>query len=248
MSTLATTQFMTSQYGGSRAAQRRIAEALEDASPGEGSEPASLESTRFASGEPPRIANAEVLESDRMAVRLVEGEPVVGFNAFLDGIQLSRIIAHHDGIPIVHGAIGAVVRERIDRRLTTWRSEFEERLYAPLGFLAVRPSEAIAATGLLTADTTPRKDGNPDEAGRHPLSLVDVAVSAVQAHREALELSVAEAWLMEREQPLYIDGGISGASRVAASVNAVGIIKSHRTLYGDAKAVRLILGLKTAER
>jgi hypothetical protein len=139
-------------------------------------------------------------------------------------------------------------RERADRRLGTWRSEFEERLYAPLGFLSGRSAEAIASTGLTIADTTPRKDGNPDETARHPLSLAEVAVSAVQSHRETLELKVAEAWLMERDEPLYMDGGISGASRVAASVNAVGITKSHRTLYGDASAVRLILGLKAGER
>jgi hypothetical protein len=248
MATLAATHSGPSRTAGFRAAQRRIAEALDDRIVGEDSDPVSLESMRLAAGEPPRLANAELLEGEGMDVRAVEGESVVGFSAFLDGIQVSRIICHHDGVSIVHGTIGAVVRERVDRRLGTWRSEFEERLYAPLGFLAGRSAEAIAAPGLGIADTTPRKDGNPDETGRHPLSLADVAVSAVQAHREALELAVAEAWLMEGGQPLYMDGGISGSSRVASSVNAVGIIKSHRTLYGDAKAIRLILGMSAAER
>ena len=141
-----------------------------------------------------------------------------------------------------------MVRERVDRRLKTWRSEFEERLYAPRGFLSARSDEALAASGILLADTTPRKDGVPDEAGRHPLSLGEVAVSAVQAHREALELSLAEGWLMERGEPLYIDGGISGSTRAAASAQAVGVVKTHRTLYGDAGAVRLILALDAGER
>jgi hypothetical protein len=176
------------------------------------------------------------------------GDSTVGFAAFLDGIQVSRILAHDEGVPIVHGIVGAAVRERVDRRLGTWRSEFEERVYAPNGFLSERSNDALASAGLLVADTTPRKDGVPDEGGRHPLSLADVAVNAVQAHREALELSLAEAWLMERDKPLYVDGAISGSSRVAASKNAVGVIKTHRTLYGDTSAVRLILALAAGER
>ena len=237
-----------SRPAGFRAAQRRLAEALEGARLAEPSDGPSLESSRLAPTDPPRLANAELLEDDRVTTHRIEGEAVVGFAAFLDGIQVSRIVAHDDGIPIVHGAIGAVVRERTDRRLGTWRCEFEERLYAPRGFLPARTSDALAGTGVIVADTTPRKDGMPDEAGRHPLSLADVAVSAVQAHREALELSLGEAWLMERDTPLYMDGGISGSSRVAASPNAVGVIKSHRTLYGDAKAVRLVLALGAGER
>lgn len=233
---------------GFRAAQRRLADALEDSRLAEPSDGPSLESSRLAPADPPRLAKADLLEGDRMSARRVEEEPVVGFAAFLDGIQVSRIVAHDDGIPIVHGAIAAVVRERSGRRLATWRCEFEERLYAPRGFLPARTSDALTETGVIVADTTPRKDGVPDESGRHPLSLADVAVNAVQAHREALEIVLAEAWLMERDEPLYMDGGISGSSRVAGSPNAVGVIKSHRTLYGDTRAVRLILALEAGHR
>jgi hypothetical protein len=233
---------------GFRAAQRLVAEALEEAQLADVASAGTLESLRAALGHPPKVANAELVEDDRMKAHRVAGEPVVGFAAFLDGIQVSRIVAHHEGMPIVHGTIGAVVRERVDRRLGTWRSEFEERLYAPRGFLTVRSDAALAACGIVVADTTPRRDGLPDETGRHPLSLSDIAVSAVQAHRETLELSLAEAWLMERDAPLYVDGGISGSSRAAASAQAVGVVKTHRTLYGDAGAVRLILGLDAGER
>jgi hypothetical protein len=45
-----------------------------------------------------------------------------------------------------------------------------------------------------------------------------------------------------------VANAISGSSRAAASKNAVGVIKSHRTLYGDVAAVRLILGLAARER
>jgi hypothetical protein len=233
---------------GFRAAQRLVAEALQEAQLADGAGAGTLESLRSAPGDPPRLANVELIEDDRMKAHQVGGEPLVGFAAFLDGLQVSRIVALHEGLPIVLGSIGAVVRARVDRRLGTWRSEFEERLYAPRGFLTARSDAALGASGIIVADTTPRKDGLPDESGRHPLSLSDVAVSAVQAHRESLELSLAEAWLREREAPLYIDGGISGSSRAAASPHAVGVVKTHRTLYGDAAAVRLILGLDAGER
>jgi hypothetical protein len=232
---------------GFRAALRLVADALEMpvAEPGSAG---TLESFRSTPGEPPRLTNAELLEDARMKAHRVSGDPAVGFTAFLDGVQASRVLAHDAGMPIIHGTIGAVVRERIDRRLATWRSAFEERLYAPRAFLSPRSDAAIAGTGIAVTDTTPRKDGLPEESCRHPLALSDVAVSAVQAHREALEMSIAEAWLMERDEPLYIDGGISGSSRVAGSANAVGVVKTHRTLYGDADAVRLILGLAAGER
>jgi hypothetical protein len=248
MATTAAAQPEFSQPTGFRAAQRRLADALSDARLAEPTDGQSLESSRIAPTDPPRLANAEVLEGDRMRAHAVPGEPVAGFAAFLDGIQVSRVIAHDDGVPIVHGTVAAAVRERVDRRLGTWRSEFEERLYAPRGFLSGPSAEALTATGLIVADTTPRKDGAPDEAGRHPLSLIDAAVSAVQAHREALELSLADAWLMGGGEPLYMDGSISGNGRVAGSANAVGVVRAHRTLYGDTSAVRLILGLSGAQR
>ena len=233
---------------GFRAAQRRVADALADAHLAESSDDFSLESARMAAVESPRLASAELLEDGSMRARDVGGEPAIGFSAFLDGIQVSRIVAHDDGLPIVHGVVGAVVRQRIDRRLGTWRNEFEERLYAPRGFLPASSADALTTTGLIVADTTPRKDGSPDETGRHPLSLAESAVSAVQAHRESLELSLAESWLMERDEPLYLDGRISGSGRVAGSPNAVGVVRTHRTLYGDSNAMRLVLALKAGER
>lgn len=238
----------TSRQTGFRAAQRRLAEALETARLSEESDSSSLESRRLAPADPPRVARAAPLEDDVIRRRPVSGDPVVGFSAFLDGIQVSRILAHDDGIPIIHGTVGAVIRERLDRRLSTWRSASEERLYAPRGFLSAASHKALDASELTVTDTTPRKNGEPDEEGRHPLSLADVAVSAVQAHRESLELTLAEVWLGSQAEPLYIDGGISGSSKVAASAIAVGVIKSHRTLYGDTAAVRLILSLAAGER
>lgn len=248
MATLTAAPSTSSPPAGFRAAQRGLAAALASARLVDRADAASLEALRLAPADPPRLVRAAPLEDDTLRRRALDGAPTVGFAAFLDGIQVSRVLAHDDGIPIVHGTIAAVVRERVDRRLGTWRSEFEERLYAPRGFLSSAANEALASTELSIADTTPRKNGEPDEEGRHPLSLADKAVSAVQAHREALELSLVEAWIAERAEPVYVDGGISASSKAAVATHAVGVIKSHRTLYGDAAAVRLILSLGAGER
>jgi len=52
----------------------------------------------------------------------------------------------------------------------------------------------------------------------------------------------------ERSEPLFVDGGISASTRAAEAPHVVGVIKSHRTLYGDAAGVRLILSLEAGER
>jgi hypothetical protein len=231
-----------------RAIQRRLAEMLERPSSAGAEGGPSLEAQRLAPADPPRLARARAVESAALERRAVSGTPEVGFAAFLDGVQISRIALHDEAIPVIHGAVGAVVRQRIDRRLTTWRYLTEARLYAPRGFLSSEANAALNESGLDVTDTTPRKKDAVDEEGRHPLSLADVAVSAVQAHREVLELRLAESWVDEHPEPLYVDGGISGSNRLATSDTAVGVVKSHRTLYGDPAAVRTILTLNEGER
>jgi len=141
------------------------------------------------------------------------------------------------------------VRSRHDRRLTTWRFAAAARIYAPLGCLSSAAAEALRGESDVV-DTTPRRrDGEIDDDARHPLMLADIAVNAAQGHREALEQELAEEWC-ERipESPLYIDGGISSSADLVASRLAVGVVKSHHTLYGDAAAVRTILSLAEGER
>jgi hypothetical protein len=240
------TRGTTAESTGFRALQRRITDTLAQAQPVD-PEPASLESRR-TSGEAPRTAQARPIEGGAIIRRAIPGPPDVGFAAFLDGMQVSRIVAHDDGIPIVFGEVAAVVRERVDRRMKTWRAERETRLYAPRAFLSPAGNEAVEES-ITIIDTTPRTSaGEPDPARRHPLSLNEVAVHSVQEHREALEIQLAEAWIGERSEPIYIDGGISGSSRAASSANAVGVVKNHRTLYGDTAALREILALDAGER
>src|SRR5690606_23038555 len=71
----------------------------------------SLEAQREVDA-PPRVESATPVEGAAMQARRVPGEPVVGVAAFLDGIQRSQVRAHLNGVPAVHGAVAAAVRER----------------------------------------------------------------------------------------------------------------------------------------
>lgn len=233
-----------------RAIRRQMADALAQGTQSDSGGGPTLEAQRINTGEPPRLARAAVLEGKTIERIPVAGEPEVGFASFLDGIQASRVLLYDSAVPIVHGSVGAVVRVRADRRLTTWEHAGEGRVYAPRGYLSRAANEGLDRIGIEIVDTTPRRsDGDVDEEARHPLTLSDVAVNAVQAHREALEQQLAERWIDRADgDTLYVDGGISSSARLATSSLAIGVVKSHRILYGDPAAVRTILTLERAER
>ncbi len=232
-----------------RAVQRQLAAGLIGATPADPNGP-TLETQRIATGEPPRLARARVLEGEDIERRAVSGAPSVGFSAFLDGIQATRVLFYDTAVPIVHGSVSAVVRIRDDRRLTTWEHTVAARVYAPRAYLSPPTNELLNTFAIDVFDSTPRRsDGTVDEDARHPLALADVAVHAVQAHRETLEQGLAELWCdRARGSVLYVDGGISASARLASELCAVGVVKSHRILYGDPAAVRTILSLGEGER
>lgn len=234
---------------GFRSVQRRLSEALDHDPQADSGPRPTLEAQRTTTGEPPRLARALVLEGVDIRRHPVPGGPEVGFSAFLDGIQASRVLVYDSAVPIVHGYVGAVIRLRENRRLATWSVEMESRVYAPLGFLSARANASLNAIRGSVVDTTPRRsDGEVDDEARHPLTLADVAVSAVRWHREGLEQRLAESWVARERRMLYVDGGISGCARTAGASTAIGVVKSHRILYGDPAAVHTILSLTEGER
>jgi hypothetical protein len=151
-------------------------------------------------------------------------------------------------VPIVHGAVASVVRVRRDRRLVTWRApRMDERLYAPLAALA--PGVARALRDRAHA-VDPFADSDAPAALRHPHECAAAAMTAVQRAREALELSLLEEWLADGDGPVLVDGGISGSAVASRGEgrHAVGVVKSHRTLYVADDALPLVLGLRVGER
>ncbi|HEV8411165.1 MAG TPA: hypothetical protein VGQ30_11705 [Gemmatimonadaceae bacterium] len=200
-----------------------------------------------ADATPPRLEPAQPIEGAALAARAA-GEPVIAFAAFLDGVQTSRALySEGDSTPLVHGTVAAVVRQRVDRALRTWRGSplISRAFYAPVAMLRPRLIERFRAAHIEIEDTLEKTDA---AAARHPMELLALARTAVQRRRELLEVSLAESWCDSEAEPLFVDGGISGAGRASHSALAVGVVKSHRTLYSTAESLGVITALDTGYR
>ncbi len=194
--------------------------------------------------EAPRVIDAQVVENATVA-RRVPGSPIPAFEAFLDGVQESRVVLVARGVPIVCGRIAAVIRQRSKRRLTTWERPIDEyRYYAPLSTLD--SATRLALAGLPVVDTSRAEE---DAAlSRHPVHVKEQALHAVQRDRERAERTLAEQWCATMRAPLLVDGSISASDIVATNSCAVGVVKSHRQLYASAVLLDVILGLACGER
>ena len=194
----------------------------------------------------PHVIDAESAEDATLRARPVTGAPVPAIRAFLDGTQRSQVAGWIGAFPLVYGTSGAVVRERIDRRLSTWDApSIQHRIYAPLAY--VSRDELEVAFGPMLEDTTrPAPDGSIPAP--HPTLLLERATLAVSRDREKLELALAERWCETRGEPIMIDGGIGSSEIVARAECAVGVVKSHRTLYAEGDALAIVLGLAKGER
>lgn len=200
-----------------------------------------------ANTQPARLISATVIEDRALRARRVFDAPMVGFAAFLDGTQQSHVACYMPGgIPIVYGTVGAVVRDRRNQRLFTWRHAVERRLYASRANVSSAVWRSLTETGIIVHDTS--ETDEPEEASEHPHALREAAVHRVQKDRELAEQSLALEWCSREERPLFIDGGISAAEPVARAACAIGVVKSHRTLYASGEALVAVLGLGYAER
>ena len=195
--------------------------------------------------EPARTARVRSLEGTDFAIRAVRGVPAAAFAAFLDGVQQSRVVDYADGAPIVHATVAAVIRERRERRLHTWKHLVESRVYAPRRHMPAEVWERLAHLGPVDS-SIPDEDQRPTT--RHPLGALERAVDLAQRHREALEQRLAASWCERESRPLLVDGGISGSERVARTHCAIGVVKSHRTLYAVDERIDVVLRLGRGER
>lgn len=202
--------------------------------------------------EPPRVVSSDVIESTTVRPHRIADPPVAGFEAFLDGAQESRVVHYCDGIPIVFGRVAAVVRQRVLRRMITWkRPETRSRLYVPRGLVPASLWTRIVARGFDPVDTTDAdvtESSDWPQVDAHPFAIAQRALDAVKRERESAERKLAEDWVAIRSEPVFIDGSIATSDRVSVAPNAVGVIKSHRTLYVSGPAMRVVQSLPLNHR
>jgi hypothetical protein len=225
---------------------REIRALLPDVEPVESDVPAD-ESHVGAYGDAPCLVAAECVEDATLSAHSVVGAPEVRFAAFLDGIQRARVTQHCHGIPIVEGTIGAVIRVRPERRAVTWSGKapiLRHRFYMPLSLLGLAPLGALGGRDVI--DTS--YDGRGRLVSRHPAAVRAVAFERVSRDRDDAEREMAEAWCASSDEPLYVDGGISGSETTATSNCVVGVIKSHQKLYADDSALDVVMSLERGER
>ncbi len=197
-----------------------------------------------------RTRASSLLHDDAMRAHAVPAAPGegAGFAAFLDGVQESRVVAYVGTSPIVHGRTGAVVRARVDRRLVTWGEGAltEDALYLPEPALPGNLLASLRATGCPVIDTS-EPSLLPEET--HPQQWLRRAVHLVQREREALERTMADAWCAAPgDAMLYVDGGLPSSEVVLRSGRAIGVIKSHHTLYATGAALAAVMSLGAGER
>lgn len=209
------------------------------------------------SSDPPLLRSAQIVEGSALrAIRIPSLSRQTGsrFGAFLDGAQKVQVVGHHQGMPIVFGTASAAVRVRVNRRMVTWEHQpprMERRILLPLKYLPelkiLREPSAGSSQNWQIVDTS-TADKNGEYPSQHPAVLLERAIRSVDQEREKLEDELAESWCARAEAPIFIDGGISRSAQVASSSCAVGVIKSHRTLYVEDDALRVVLGLQKGER
>jgi hypothetical protein len=190
--------------------------------------------TLVRGAESPRLAAPELVEGPTLARIPLSGPPVVGFAAFLNGIQQSRVVYHSGLVPIVHGTVGAVIRVRRDRRLTTHAlgPRISRALFAPRHLVPADLWDELTPLGVI--DTGP--------ADAHPSILLERAIHLVEQRRDAAKRLLAQAWHAESE-PLWVDGSLS-----VASPRVIGVVRTHRTLYATGDSVGTICELAVGER
>lgn len=204
---------------------------------------ASLEVT-LARSEPPNTASARLLEEPRLTSHAIPVDRAPVCTAFLDGIQESREVGWLGTLPLVYGVVAAVVRERRDRRLSTWGEgcDLQRAVYAPWSMIAQRDRALFQEYGLSTRDVTVR-----DDLDRHPLRVVQELINAVKQDREVLERELATRFCQASAGTLYVDGPYPASELVHEWPNVIGVVKSHQTIYAS-DDLAVVFGLQEGER
>lgn len=205
-----------------------------------------------------RMSRAKLLEAPMRAIAVGECDVSENqFRYFIDGIQRSWLLYYQDYVPVYYGYVAAVVRQRPETLMSTWKSLVREDIYLPYRhFDPVERSQLEAKFSLV--DTAPREmDGaidntnsaNNDDSEKQPVALREAARNRISDSREKLESDLAELWIKDNQPGwLVMDGSITISKAVASHKRIIGLIKSHNTQYFPFPEQEVVLNLKQGDR
>jgi len=192
----------------------------------------------FGSDDTIKQSEAELLEPPFHKMEVGSWHPIENpFTHFLDGIQRSWLIYYVESVPVYYGYTAAVIRQRIDRVLSTWQYKSHEALYLPLSLCP--DSQIMADLNLI--DTL-------NQTEETPFDLTKVARDRITQQRQQLEVDLAENWVKSSQGWLVIDGSITISPLLANTDRVVGLIKSHNTQYFGFREQQIVTSLKRGER
>ena len=197
----------------------------------------------------PEASGGRADEACLRPARLVEGDVLAwcavsapeawpGPLAFLDGVQRSQLLAYAGSAPILIGEVGAAVRERRERRLTT---VLERRVQLVIG----RPA-ALEAAGPLPEQFRPV--ALPTDDPPHPVRDFANAARVLDRARGALELELGAHYRERSDGWLVVDGVLTESPVWSADLRMVGVSKSHATLPFEGQDLERFLRLPAGHR
>jgi hypothetical protein len=195
--------------------------------------------------EPTAFGEAEIVEGDGSFATQPVGSPLDSrFEFFLDGIERTRVCGYLGVVPVVHGYVAAVIRQRSEREFTTWAVVEEEILAFPHALL---PPDRFLELGLPEPALI---DSEADAADLHPIRLAELGRSAVKLHRSIIERRLARRWAAESPGTgwLLVDGRLAIDPGLLKSGRAAGLVKSHRTQYLPPTAMEAALRMGAGYR
>ena len=173
------------------------------------------------------------------------------FEGFLDGIQRSTTVAYVDGVPVLHGTAAAAIRERDQSgRMRAWRApEIDHSVFASRTLLGETTWALLGSALASRAHTVRDTDDSAPVPSAHPASLLRQGLDALSRVRNDLERAVGEQWCAAHaDRPLYVDGSLRTSHAMMRSAGAVGVVKSHATLYMPDSALQGVMTLDAARR
>ena len=190
--------------------------------------------TEESSISPATLVEGSELVAVAIAARAAWPEPV----GYLDGIQRLELVGYLGSSPLFIGEIGAAVRVRRNRRLSTLLED--HRLLA-----VARPSVLSAAAEVLDElEPVPL----PDEEPPHPIRDLLNAGRALDQARGALEIRTGDRYRAGCDSWLVIDGVLSESPRWAVDTRMVAISKSHSMLPFAGRDLEQYLRLPAGHR